>query len=109
MKPPYGDTPQSGRVRKDVQYGSVPAATTGPVQLQRPVTPLELASYPTSTSHSGAQAHTGLTSGPTSTRQGSIAVGQPGWPIGYVVASAIFLAIAFVGFSVWLALEVISF
>jgi hypothetical protein len=31
-----------------------------------------------------------------------------GLPIGYVVASAVFLAIAVVGFGLWLALEVIS-
>ena len=31
-----------------------------------------------------------------------------GWPLGYIVASAFFLAIAVVGFGLWLAFEVIS-
>lgn len=31
-----------------------------------------------------------------------------GWPLGYVVVSAVFLAIAVVGFGLWLAFEVIS-
>ena len=35
-------------------------------------------------------------------------VADDGWPLGYIVASAFFLAIAVVGFGLWLAFEVIA-
>jgi hypothetical protein len=50
--------------------------------------------------------HSGTTPPPVSAPRASVA--DDGMPVGYVIASAFFLAIAVVGFGVWLAFAVIS-
>jgi hypothetical protein len=82
---------------------------------------LERASGPGSTmaSRAAAAPPTATASGTYRTiseqREGSVprsdrtpAAPDDGWPLGYIVASAFFLAIAVVGFGLWLAFEVIS-
>ncbi|MBX3264941.1 MAG: hypothetical protein KF782_35040, partial [Labilithrix sp.] len=80
-----------------------------PVQLPAPPPPPAPPSYRSAGAASGsspsgpreaASARASSTSGP--------AVSAGGMPVGYVVASAFFLAIAAVGFGLWLAFDVIS-
>ena len=51
---------------------------------------------------------TGVGGGPPSSTRTNVPQSDPGMPLGYVVASAFFLAIALVGFGLYLAFEVIS-
>ena len=92
-------------------------AQTGPhlpVQMPRgfapgpPTSSSSLMSSPTSTASGSYRTISEQREGSVPRSDRTPASADDGWPLGYIVASAFFLAIAVVGFSLWLALEVIS-
>lgn len=122
-KRPPSDRSMEAALRDQMWSGLQPSQTaqtaqTGPhrpIQLQHPLghaAPLPPAAVrsPPAASASGTYAtiseQRGGSSVPRSDR--TPPPEDEGWPLGYVVASAFFLAVAVVGFGLWLAFEVIA-
>jgi len=79
-------------------YGGSPPVSTGQV-ISSPPVPSTSGTYRTISEQR---------EGSVSRSDRTPAAADDGWPLGYIVASAFFLAIAVVGFGLWLAFAVIA-
>ena len=120
-KRPPSDRSMEAALREQMWSNLQPKPThtaqTGPhlpVQMPRgfapgpPTSSSSLMSSPTSTASGSYRTISEQREGSVPRSDRTPASADDGWPLGYIVASAFFLAIAVVGFSLWLALEVIS-